>query len=89
MPLFSQSSKVYAPDELEAMRRCFSIASIMLEESGREYDEAHLAETIIKLYDGGLRNMEKWAELAARLAEKHANEFLNAGLDNANWSKTG
>lgn len=89
MPLFSQSSKVYAPDELEVMRRCFSIASIILEESGRDYDEAHLAETIIKLYDGGLRDMDKWAELAARLAEKHANDFLDASLDNANWSQTG
>jgi len=89
MPLFNQSSKVYAPDELEAMRSCFSVASIMLEESGRDYDEAHLAETIVKLYDGGLRDMEKWAELAARIAEKHADGFLDAGVDNANWSNTG
>jgi len=89
MPLFNQSSKVYAPDELEAMRRCFSVASIMLEESGRDYDEAHLAETIIKLYDGGLRDTEQWAELAARVAEKHVHDFLNASTDSANWSKTG
>lgn len=89
MPLFNQSSKVYAPEELEAMRRCFSIASIILNESGRDYDETHLAETIIKLYDGGLRDTEQWAELAARVAEKHVSGFLNASKDGANWSKTG
>ncbi len=89
MPLFSQSSKVYAPAELEAMRRCFSIASIMLEESGRDYEETHLAETVIKLYDSGLRDEEQWAELAARIAEKHLNEFLVARKDSANWSAAG
>jgi len=69
MPLFNNSSHIYSPDEVEALRRCFSNAAIMLNEKGRDYSDAELAEAIIKLFDSGLRDLDQLTELAARLID--------------------
>jgi len=68
MPLFNQVSQVYAPKELDIMRQCFSRAAIMLEESGRNYEESELATTVLRLYDRGMRDVDGLSELAARLS---------------------
>lgn len=69
MPLFNSSSHIYSPDEVEDLRRCFSNAAIMLKEKARYYNDADLAEAIIKLFDSGLRDLEQLSELAARLID--------------------
>ncbi|WP_285540310.1 hypothetical protein [Brucella sp. NBRC 12950] len=69
MPLFNSSSHVYSSDEVEALRRCFSNAAIMLNEKGRDYSDADLAQAIIKLFDSGLRDLDQLSELAARLID--------------------
>jgi hypothetical protein len=70
MPLFSITSQVYSPEEVEELRHCFSHAAIMLAEKGRDYDETRLAETIIRLHKSGLRDRNQLAELACRMIEK-------------------
>ncbi len=70
MPLFSIASQIYSPEEVEELRHCFSHAAIMLAEKGRNYDEARLAETIIRLHNSGLRDRNQLAEQACRMIEK-------------------
>ncbi|KYB45609.1 hypothetical protein AB664_37235 [Brucella anthropi] len=80
MPLFSITSQVYSPEEVEELRHCFSHAAIMLAEKGRDYDEARLAETIIRLHRSGLRDRDQLAELACRMIEKKpGSEFRGDG----------
>jgi hypothetical protein len=69
MPLFSISSQIYSPEEVDELRRCFSHAAIMLAEKGRDYDETRLAETILRLHKSGLRDRNQLAELACRMIE--------------------
>ncbi len=59
------------------MRRYFCVASIMLHQSGRTYDEANLAKTIIRLYAGGLSAVGHPAERAARIAEMHDRDVID------------
>ncbi len=70
MPLFSITSQIYSPEEVDELRHCFSHAAIMLAEKGRDYDETTLAETIIRLHKSGLRDRNQLAELACRMIEK-------------------
>jgi len=69
MPLFSITSQIYSPEEVDELRRCFSHAAIMLAEKGRDYDETRLAETILRLHKSGLRDRNQLAELACRMIE--------------------
>jgi len=69
MSFFNRASQVYAPEELDAMRHCFSRAAILLEASGRSYDETELANKVLRLYDRGMRDLDGLSELAARLSD--------------------
>ncbi|MEJ5018902.1 hypothetical protein WH297_04010 [Ochrobactrum vermis] len=70
MPLFNEASRIFSPLEVNFMRRCFSNAAIMLEESDRNYSPSELASSIIMLYESGLREQSYICELAARLAHQ-------------------
>ena len=70
MPLFNEASHIYRPDEVDFMRRCFSHAAIILEESDHSYAETELSASIVLLYQGGLRDLHYIAELASRLAHR-------------------
>ncbi|GAA5542967.1 MULTISPECIES: hypothetical protein [Brucella/Ochrobactrum group] len=68
MPLFNEASRIYAPGEVDLMRRCFTEASEKLEAGGNAYSASDLASSIISLYQSGLRNQTYIADLAAGIA---------------------
>ncbi len=70
MPFFNEASRIYTPAEVSLLRSCFSSSAIFLEEGDHGYSAQELASCIITLYERGLRDPSKLAELAARLANK-------------------
>ncbi len=70
MPLFSEESRVYDPEEVKFMRRCFSQAALILEESNMDYTVADLSSAIFMLYVKGMRNIDRISTLASRLVAK-------------------
>lgn len=68
MPLFSQTSQIYSPDEVNQLRSCVEQAAVMFEKNGLDYDEGLLAEAVIRLYDSGLRDLTHLTKLAFGIA---------------------
>ncbi|WP_343315574.1 hypothetical protein AAIB41_12270 [Brucella sp. BE17] len=84
MPLFSEESRIYDADEVKFMRRCFSQASIILEERNKNYTKTDLSSAIFMLYVKGLRNVDRIANLGSRLATKQYDERYAIPLVTAN-----
>ncbi|MBA8840870.1 hypothetical protein [Ochrobactrum sp. RH2CCR150] len=70
MPLFHEASRIYSQIEVDFMRRCYALASIVLEETNHAYSGRDLASTILLLYDSGLRDYNYIVELSALLSRK-------------------
>lgn len=66
MPLFNEASRIYAPDEIDFLRHCVSLASAKLADTNLE--ESQLAERVLRLYESGLRDAASICDLAVRLA---------------------
>lgn len=65
MPLFNEASRIYAPDEIDFLRHCVSLASAKLADTRLE--ESLLAERVLRLYESGLRDAATICDLAVRL----------------------
>lgn len=65
MPLFNEASRIYAPDEIDFLRHCVSLASAKLADT--KLEESLLAERVLRLYESGLRDAASICDLAVRL----------------------
>jgi len=65
VPLFNEASRIYAPDEIDFLRHCVSLASAKLADTNLE--ESLLAERVLRLYESGLRDAASICDLAVRL----------------------
>ncbi|WP_449415154.1 hypothetical protein [Ochrobactrum teleogrylli] len=70
MPFFSEGSRIYTIEDVNFMRRIYSDAVVLLDESEREYVGIDLSGTIIMLYESGLRDLGYMSELAAKLTHQ-------------------
>lgn len=86
MQLFNPSRRIYKPDEVNFLRSCFSEAVNILDTNGQKYATVELSAAIVKLYEGGLRDLNYIAELSSLLANKQyydrCDDFLTAANSN-------
>ncbi|MBA8840865.1 hypothetical protein [Ochrobactrum sp. RH2CCR150] len=68
MPLFNEASRIYGPEEVELMRRCFAQANEKLEQAESKFSASNLASSIVRLYQSGLRDETYIVDLAAGIA---------------------
>jgi hypothetical protein len=83
VPLFNEASRIYAPDDIEFLRHCVSLASAKIAEP--QLQESLLAERILRLYESGLRDPATICDLAIRLTSPgaEANDALAANCNGA------
>ncbi|KAB2689254.1 hypothetical protein [Brucella pseudogrignonensis] len=86
MPLFNEASRIYAPDEIDFLRHCVSLASAKLADT--KLEESLLAERVLRLYESGLRDAASICDLAVRLTST-GTEPSDAFAANCNGTPAG
>ncbi len=81
VPLFNEASRIYAPDEIDFLRRCVALASEKLDST--QLQESLLAERVLRLYESGLRDAATISDLASRLTSK-GSQTSDASAANCN-----